>query len=45
MRVIKTFKSCLLGSGLPLFVTMMNRLGLPSESFVDSTGEMTEVVG
>jgi hypothetical protein len=28
-----------------LFVTMMNRLGLPSESFVDSTGEMNEVVG
>lgn len=27
-----------------LFVTMMNRLGMPTQSFVDSTGEMTEVV-
>ncbi|MDA0812947.1 MAG: DUF1552 domain-containing protein [Verrucomicrobia bacterium] len=28
-----------------LFVTMMNRLGMPAPSFVDSTGELTEVVG
>ena len=27
-----------------LFVTMMNRLGMPTTSFVDSTGEMTEIV-
>ena len=27
-----------------LFVTMMNRVGLPTESFVDSTAELTEVV-
>ncbi len=27
-----------------LFVTMMNRLGLPTESFVDSTGEITELL-
>ena len=27
-----------------LFVTMMNRLGLPTESFADSTSEITEVV-
>ena len=26
-----------------LFVTMMNRLGMPSSKFVDSTGEMTEL--
>jgi hypothetical protein len=27
-----------------LFVTMLNRLGVPAESFADSTGELTEVV-
>ncbi|MFT5856875.1 MAG: hypothetical protein ACI8XO_004131 [Verrucomicrobiales bacterium] len=27
-----------------LFVTMMNRVGYPTPSFVDSTGEMTELV-
>jgi hypothetical protein len=27
-----------------LFVTLMNRVGLPTESFVDSTSEMTEIV-
>ena len=27
-----------------LFVTMMNRVGLPTESFVDSTAELTELV-
>ena len=35
------------GSETPLsnlFVTMMNRVGLPTESFVDSTSEMTEIV-
>ena len=28
-----------------LFVTMMNKLGMPAPSFVDSTGELAEVVG
>ncbi|MEJ6580014.1 MAG: hypothetical protein QNL68_09460 [Akkermansiaceae bacterium] len=28
-----------------LFVTMMNRLGLQTSNFVDSTGELTELVG
>ncbi len=28
-----------------LFVTLMNRLGVPSESFVDSTGELSELMG
>lgn len=28
-----------------LFVTMMNKLGMPAPSFGDSTGELTEVVG
>lgn len=35
------------GSEIPLsnlFVTMMNRLGLPTSKFVDSTGEMTELL-
>ena len=27
-----------------LFVTMLNRIGVPSESFADSTGELTDVV-
>lgn len=27
-----------------LFVTMMNRVGLPTESFVDSTGEISELI-
>jgi len=34
------------GSDVPLanlFVTLMNRLGVPSSKFVDSTGEMTEL--
>ena len=26
-----------------LFVTMMNRLSMPTASFVDSTGEMSEL--
>ena len=36
------------GSDTPLtnlFVTVMNRVGLPTETFVDSTGEMTQVLG
>ncbi len=35
------------GSNTPLsnlFVTLTNRLGLPSSKFVDSTGEMTELI-
>ena len=35
------------GSDVPLsnlFVTMMNRLGMPTKNFVDSTGEMTELI-
>ena len=28
-----------------MFVTMLNRLDVPTESFVDSTGEMSELVG
>ena len=28
-----------------LHVTMLNRLGVPTEGFVDSTGELTEIVG
>ena len=35
------------GSDVPLsnlFVTMMNRLGMPTQNFVDSTGEMTELI-
>ena len=28
-----------------LFVTMLDRLGVPVESFADSTGEMSDVVG
>ena len=35
------------GSDIPLsnlFVTMMNRLGMPTKNFVDSTGEMTELI-
>ena len=27
-----------------LHVTMLNRLGVPTEGFVDSTGELTEIV-
>lgn len=27
-----------------LFVTMLDRLGVPAESFADSTGEMSEVL-
>ena len=27
-----------------LYVTMLNRLGVPTESFVDSTGELTELL-
>ena len=27
-----------------LFVTMMNRLGMPTQKFVDSSGEMTELI-
>ena len=27
-----------------LYLTMLNRLGVPSEGFVDSTGELTEIV-
>lgn len=35
------------GANVPLsnlFVTLLNQMGAPAESFVDSTGEMTEVV-
>ena len=35
------------GSDVPLsnlFVTMMNRLGMPTKNFVDSTGEITELI-
>lgn len=28
-----------------LFVTMLNRLDVPGESFADSTGEMSELLG
>ena len=28
-----------------LFVTVMNRVGVPTESFVDSTGELSDLVG
>ena len=28
-----------------LFVTMLNRIGVPSEGFADSTGELTEMLG
>ncbi|MDG2123629.1 MAG: DUF1552 domain-containing protein, partial [Verrucomicrobiales bacterium] len=28
-----------------LFLTTLNRIGLPADHFVDSTGEMTEVLG
>jgi len=27
-----------------LYVTLLNRLGVPTENFVDSTGELTEIV-
>ena len=27
-----------------LFVTLLNRIGVPKESFMDSTGELTEVL-
>ena len=28
-----------------LFVTMLDRIGVPVDTFADSTGEMSEVIG